>query len=127
MAVDIKAELERQLGTIEDKINKAQEELEAKTAALREELAALEVDKDRVATTLAFLTGKITLPKKGGKKTGAVAGGIKRPMSDTHKLKIKVSNIQRRFDAAPAIEKAELQKNLKEAKTALAVAEKAEK
>jgi chaperonin cofactor prefoldin len=127
MAVDIKAELERQLGALADKLSKAEADLEEKTLSLRDEIASLEKEKDRVATTLAFLTGAITLPKKGKKAGGAASWSKRGPMSETHKLRIKVSNIQRRLEAAPAIEKAEMQKNLKEAKAALAVAEKAEK
>lgn len=88
MAVDIKAELERQLGTILEKIE-----------ALTTQLAELEPEKVRIETTIGFLTGKYTVEdvtKKRGK-----GGAAKGTMTEMHKAKIKLSNLKRRLAAEP--------------------------
>jgi hypothetical protein len=53
--------------------------------------------------------------------------GTRKPTSEAHKLRIKISNLEHRVEAAPAVQKAELQEELKGAEGKLAVIERAEK
>ena len=64
MAVDVKAELERQLSTVEDKI-----------AALTAQLDELQPEKERLVNTLGFLTGRLTVAQATTRKTRKAAAG----------------------------------------------------
>ena len=109
MAIDIKAELERQLGTLEDKLAKLQAELESKTTALRVEIEDLETEKTQVANTIGFLTGKITLPSKKGKKAVARSTGTSTGKSSLFKRRFILAKF---YKAPVGLEKTALQKEL---------------
>ena len=114
MAVDIKAELKRQLEAVEEKLFKATVELEEKTASLREQVAKFVQEKEQINNTIAFLNGEITVPKKvraGKKSTGG--GGMRLSKLRVPLEKWKEAKGEEKVAAAAALDavKKELLKN----------------
>jgi hypothetical protein len=91
MTVNIEAELKAQLQAVNDKL-----------AALE----PLKQEKNRLEATLKLLTGEISLDDVLAPK--AATKGKRPPMSEAHKLKIRISHV---LDASV---KAKLQKQLAE-------------
>ncbi len=100
MAINVEAELKSQLDALDEKL-----------AGLEE----LRKQRERIANALGVLTGTL---KVGGQKVAKVDDGIKSTMSESHKMKIKLSNLKRR--AAEHPQDNELQRKVKDVEASIA-------
>jgi hypothetical protein len=99
MAVNIENELQSQLDTLNDKI-----------AGLQELVA----QRDRIQNTLGVLRGTLTVTAVKAPKAEAGKG----TMSESHKLKIQLSNLKRRAATDP--QNVELARKVKDVEALIA-------